>query len=90
MKYPAVFGSMVKLKENYKSTVSVVKTLQAIHRDKRKIRLRLEHLLNDQKKKKKEIEAEINFLLKLKDCLRKCLMLFYDLLVKGTRVKENK
>ena len=42
------------------------------------------------KKKKKDIEAEINFLLKLKDCLRKCLMLFYDLLVKGTGVKENK
>ena len=87
MKYPAVFGSMVKLRENYKSTVSVVRALQAIDRDKRKIRL--EHLLND-KKKKKEIEAEINFLFKLKDCLRKCLMLFYDLLVKGTGVKENK
>ena len=59
MKYPAVFGSMVKLKENYKSTVSVVKTLQAIHRDKRKIRLRLEHLLNDQKKKKKKLKLKL-------------------------------
>ena len=52
MKYPAVFGSMVKLRENYKSTVSVVRALQAIDRDKRKIRL--EHLLNDKKKKKKK------------------------------------
>ena len=36
MKYPAVFGSMVKLRENDKSNESVVRALQTIGADKRK------------------------------------------------------
>ena len=61
VKYLSVFGSMVKLIENNESIQSVVRALKAINEDKNK--KRFECLIN----KKKNIEAETDFLLKSND-----------------------